>query len=93
MILHFRTRLGLSTPDALATWVERHDLDIDSFLHLMADEARVDWVDRLLEDETTEIILDVLRVAGLYQGWKERITEGDASGRGGPWRLDGHHHE
>jgi hypothetical protein len=65
-ITRLRLRHGLLEPADLEQWLHENDLDLDAFLALAEEEARLEWVAELLRSELPGPLCDSLRSAGAY---------------------------
>ena len=67
-VVDFRLRHNLLEPEDIERWIKQNDLDQKGFLRLAADEARIEWVRAVLNQEIDAILPDHLRVTGQFQG-------------------------
>jgi hypothetical protein len=62
----FRRERGLSTTDALHSWLQENELSYDEFMLLMDDEARITCLNKFARIEAASHIPDYLRTIGNY---------------------------
>lgn len=89
----FRLAKRLGSDDALADWCRRNDLTDSEFRQLCHDTACCRKLQRWLAGRniyagTVKILLDEMRLRGVYETWADRAAEQERTLREGPGRLE-----
>lgn len=71
----FFIQRGLTTPDAISTWLQDQKLDADGLTEMIQRELKVGLVETLFRDEIMAQLPDSLRVGGVYGDVVRRSEE------------------
>jgi hypothetical protein len=76
-VLALRRRLQLWSGEQLARWMDENDLDLERFLRLAEEEARLGWVRSMMDGEIDAALPRYLRAAGEYAAFRRHAGAPD----------------